>query len=123
MSSTRYSEVAPRKPVEPGQQAVLALLDAQTRVPVEVTFPISLTRPGWENTGFATVWGEVETEHELRAAVTFPDSDDAPDVEWLDKARIQDLGLSQPELEGAEEQAIEAACTVLRKRTDERGAA
>ncbi len=32
MNNTRYSEVTPRKPAEPGQQAVLALLDAQTRL-------------------------------------------------------------------------------------------
>lgn len=86
---------------------------------IEVTFPIAIERDGWEQTGYGQVWGTVEREHELRAAVTFHGINDAPEVAWLDQAVVDDIGLTAAELEGAEEQAVEAACDVLRKRGED----
>jgi hypothetical protein len=89
---------------------------------VVVELLLCLTRPGWES---PNVWGEVETEHELRAEVTlygrvfgsaaYPD----PDVEWLEKAAVEDLKLSRAEEKAAERQAIGAALDLLSKRAQE----
>ncbi len=81
---------------------------------VEVTITISRIRAGWEDTGYGTVWGEVETEHELRASVSYGTPDDEPEVVWLDQAVVDDLGLLAAELVGAEEQAAEAGYMALR---------
>lgn len=81
---------------------------------VEVTITIAIQRPGWEQTGYGEVWGEVETEHELRASVTYGTVDDTPEVCWLDQAVVDDLGLDAAELIGAEEQAAEAGFQALR---------
>lgn len=83
---------------------------------VEVTIAISRIRAGWEQTGYGTVWGEVETEHELRASVTYGTADDEPEVSWLDQAVVDDLDLAPHELIGAEEQAAEAGYMLLRDR-------
>lgn len=84
---------------------------------VEVTFAHSVERDGWHDSpvcGGVRLYGSYEKEFELRAAVTFTGINDAPEVEWLDKAVVEDLDLT-----GAEEQAIEAACDVLRKRGEQ----
>jgi hypothetical protein len=81
---------------------------------VEVTITISRVRAGWEQTGYGEVWGEVETEHELRASVTYGTPDDEPEVTWLDQAVVDDLELLAAELVGAEEQAAEAGYLALR---------
>jgi hypothetical protein len=81
---------------------------------VEVTITIARVRAGWEQTGYGTVWGEVETEHELRASVSYGSVDDEPEVAWLDQAVVDDLELAPHELVGAEEQAAEAGYMQLR---------
>ena len=81
---------------------------------VEVTITISRIRPGWEQTGYGTVWGEVETEHELRASVSYGTPDDEPEVTWLDQTVVDDLELLAAELVGAEEQSAEAGYLKLR---------
>lgn len=76
---------------------------------VEVTVTIARVRPGWEHPGIGgPVWGEIETEHELRASVAYGSVDDEPEVCWLDQAVVDDLELTRAELRGAEEQAAEA---------------
>jgi len=87
---------------------------------IEVTFAHSVERDGWHDSPFGRLYGSYEREFELRAAVTFQGINDAPVVEWLDKAALEDLGLDAAELAGAEEQAIEAACNVLRQRSERR---
>lgn len=83
---------------------------------VEVTITIARVRAGWEQTGYGEVWGEVETEHELRASVTYGSPNDEPEVTWLDQAVVDDLELLAAELVGAEEQACEAGYLALRDR-------
>jgi hypothetical protein len=85
---------------------------------IEVTFAHSVERDGWHDSPFGRLYGSYEREFELRAAVTFQGINDAPEVEWCDKAAVEDLGLTDAELEGAEEQAIESACDVLRKQAE-----
>jgi hypothetical protein len=58
--------------------------------------------------GFRTV-GDVETQHEIRAEVTFFGPNDEPSVTWLDAAAVDDLDLNESELGEAEEQAIDLA--------------
>lgn len=89
---------------------------------VEVTFAHSVERDGWHDSpmyGGVRLYGSYEKEFELRAAVTFTGINDAPEVSWPDKAVLQDLDLTDAETEGAEEQAIEAACDKLRKRGEQ----
>lgn len=86
---------------------------------IEVTFPILIERDCWVQTGYGEVWGSHETEHELRARVTFRGPFEDAECELLDKARIEDLDLTAAELTGVEEQAIEAAADVLRQRGEQ----
>lgn len=86
---------------------------------VEVTFAHSVERDGWHDSPFGRLYGSYEKEFELRATVTFTGINDAPEVSWPDKAAVEDLDLTDAEIEGAEEQAIEAACDVLRKRGEQ----
>lgn len=86
---------------------------------VEVTFAHSVSREGWHPSPYGQLFGSHEKEFDLRAAVTFTGINDAPEVEWLDKAAVEDLDLTDAEIEGAEEQAIEAACDVVRKRGEQ----
>lgn len=98
---------------------------ASRTVSVEVAVAIEITRPGWEQTGYGEVWGEVDTEHELRALVTYGGPDDEPEVVWLDEAALDRLNLTDAELTGAIEQAEEAGYQVLMSRPaqDEPGVA
>ncbi len=86
---------------------------------VEVTITLSLTRDGWEETGFGTVWGEVESEHEVRASVTYGSVDDEPEIVWLDQAVLEDLDLDDAEMLGAHEQAAEAGYQALVARGEQ----
>jgi hypothetical protein len=87
---------------------------------IDVTFAHSVERDGWHDIPPGVrCYGSYEKEFELRAAVTFHGLNDAPEVEWLDKAAVEDLGLEPEELTGAEEQAIEAAADVMRKRAED----
>lgn len=51
--------------------------------------------------------------YELRAEVSFSGPHDEPSVVWLDAAVLADLDLSDAELEGAEEMAVELAVAKL----------
>lgn len=80
-----------------------------------VTISIAILREGWEDSGFGRVWGEVETEHELRASVAYYGVDEDSEVEWLDQAALDGLDLTDAELEGAIEKAEEAAFDAMRE--------
>jgi hypothetical protein len=81
---------------------------------IEVTITLTVERAGWHDSPFGRLYGDYEREHELRAEVTYTVPNDKPEVSWLDQAVVEDLGLTADELQGAEEQAAEAAYLKLR---------
>lgn len=83
---------------------------------VAVELGLEITRPGWES---PNVWGEVTTEHVLRAEVTFHSRSDDPEVSWLDQGVVEDLQLTDKEERAAELQAVDTALDKLSKRDQE----
>src|SRR6478736_8156854 len=79
------------------------------RCTVEVQVTYYAEREGFHVTEFGELWGTYEKPVELRAEVTYFGINEVPEVEWLDKGVVEDSGLTDSEVEGAEELAIEAA--------------
>lgn len=83
-------------------------MSISSQAPIEVTVRYYAEREGFHVTEYGELWGTYEREVELRAEVTYARSGQ-PIVQWLDKAVLEDAGLSDAEREGAEELACEAA--------------